>query len=99
MGSVPRSHGNAVVQSPVLETKLRPIGCGSSPPGALASEGRGFVTVRVNARVEPAVTLAGPLFAIRTSAEVSIAVVSVALLFASKGSGVSAGGVTLAVLL
>lgn len=43
----PRSQGNAVVQSPVLETKLKPAGVGSSTETLAAFEGPRFLTVIV----------------------------------------------------
>ena len=46
-GSVPRSHGKAVVQSPAFATKVRPGGVGSATVTLVASDGPAFVTVIV----------------------------------------------------
>src|SRR5215475_7931175 len=99
MGSAPRLHGKPVPHAPLPGTKMRPTGVTSSTTTSAASDGPGFVTVMVNATVVPAVTLGGPVFAIRTSAAASIAVVSVALLLSATGSVVPSGAATVAVLL
>ena len=46
-GTVRSEHGNAVVQSPVLPTKLTPAGVGSATTTDVASDGPLFVTVVV----------------------------------------------------
>ncbi len=59
-GTVPSAHGNGVLQAPVVETKLRPVGVTSATETPAASEGPLLVTVIVYARVWPGVTDAGP---------------------------------------
>src|SRR5262249_57489654 len=56
----PRAQGNAVVQSPLLETKSRPGGVGSDTVTPVATEGPWFLTVTVKARFEPATARFGP---------------------------------------
>src|SRR5262249_57606094 len=47
----PRAQGNAVVQSPLLETKSRPGGVGSDTVTPVATDGPRFVTVTVKTRL------------------------------------------------
>src|SRR5262245_45776828 len=61
--------GNGVVQSPVFETKVRPVGVGSVTLTAAAFEGPLLVTTMVKATLVPAVALAGPVFVTPTSAD------------------------------
>src|SRR5262245_34566012 len=65
---VPRAHGKAVVQSPVLETKVRSGGAGSVTDTLFAVDNPPFVTVIVYVTVLPGTTLAGPVFVIDRSA-------------------------------
>src|SRR5262245_2673399 len=67
--TVPRLQGNAVVQSPVFETKVRPAGVGSVTVTAAAFEGPLFVTTMVKTTFWPAVIRAGPVLVTPTSAD------------------------------
>src|SRR5262249_60956658 len=78
-------------------TSTRPGAC-SPPAPAHPSRRPVFSTVIVNAPLGPAVTFVGPLFAIWTSACVTIVVMSSALLLVPTGSVVPLGGATVAVL-
>src|SRR5262245_12971548 len=64
----------------------------------LAVDGPRLVTTVVNVRLLPAVALGGPDFVTTRSADAAIAVVSESLSLPGTGSGVSAGGATLALL-
>ena len=46
-GTVPSAHGNAVTQSPVLDTKVSPAGVTSVTTTVSAVDGPAFVTVIV----------------------------------------------------
>ena len=46
-GTTPSAHGNAVVQSPVLDTNTRPVGVPSLTTTFSASDGPALVTVIV----------------------------------------------------
>src|SRR5215831_13511783 len=94
---VTRVHGKAVVHAPVFETKVSPVGVESVTTTFVAIDGPLLLTVIVNGTLVPAMACSGPVFSTATSAAAVIVLVSVALLFAGAGSGVSAGGVTLAV--
>jgi hypothetical protein len=62
--TVPKLQGKAVRQSPVLETKLNPVGVGSLTITFAAFDGPSFLTVIVYVALEPGVMLAGPFFVI-----------------------------------
>src|SRR5262249_37463406 len=96
--SVPRPQGNATVQSPVFEGKPSPGGVWSVTTTLLAADGPRLVTTMVNVRSLPAVALGGPDFVTTRSADAAIAVASESLSLPGTGSGVSAGGATLALL-
>ena len=87
-GSVPSTHGNGVVQAPVLLTNVSPAGVGSVTVTAVASSVPLLVVVREYTRFVPGVTLAGPTFVISTLIVNSgpTAVVAVAELLARWGS-------------
>jgi hypothetical protein len=67
-GTMPRVHGKALVQAPLLESKLSPTGVGSVTDTLVASLGPLFVTVIVKTAVWPGVTDAGPALVIARSA-------------------------------
>jgi hypothetical protein len=62
--TVPKPHGKAVRQSPVLETKFKPAGVGSLTITFAALDGPSFLTVIVYVALEPGVMLAGPVLLI-----------------------------------
>src|SRR5262249_24257362 len=96
--SVPRLQGDATVQSPVFEGRPSPARGWAVTTTLLAVDGPSLVTTVVNVRSLPAVALGGPDFITTRSADAAIAVVSESLSLPGTGSGVSAGGVTLALL-
>jgi hypothetical protein len=78
--SVPRVQGNAVVQSPVLETKVNPAGVGSVTLTLVALLGPSLVMVSAKVTFVPAKPLIGPVLLIFTSALETMIVGSLALL-------------------
>src|SRR5262249_61536933 len=91
--STPRVHGNAVVQAPLFEVNVNPVGVGSSTTTPTAVDGPTLLTTVVNVMSVPAV--AEPELVVLpscTSAEGVMAVVSVAVSSPGGGSVVPAGG-------
>src|SRR5262249_52205419 len=98
----PSMHGNAVEQSPLFETKSRPVTGGSVTTTLVAVEGPWFVTTSVYITSWPGAAVAGGAGDVRvlmsvTSADGVIVVVSVEVLLPGFGSVVPAGGVAVAV--
>jgi hypothetical protein len=85
---VPRLHGKAVMQAPVLETKFNPGGVGSLTLTFCESLGPLFLTVIVYETFVPGVALAGPVLVISRSPLASTGAVTVLELFAASASGV-----------
>src|SRR5690606_13288136 len=59
--SVPSEQGNAVMQSPALETNTRPVGVGSVTVTLLAATGPALATTMVNTTCSPGAVAAGPV--------------------------------------
>ena len=76
----PSTHGNAVVQAPPLESKVRPLGVGSSTMTLVALDGPVFVTTIVYTATFPGPRSCGPVLVTDTSASGVTWSVSVALL-------------------
>src|SRR5262249_7421561 len=95
--SVARVQGNDA-QGAVLDLKVRPSGVSPLTVTSVATDGPLLLTMMVNITSVPAVVWSGPVCPTARSASVATVVVAVALLFAATGSGVSPGGVTVAVL-
>lgn len=87
-GTVPRLHGNAVVQAPVLLTKTKPGGVISATTTLSAFEGPLFVTVMLNVTFVPGVAVTGAALSNDKSASVVAGTVAMPVLFAGFGSGV-----------
>src|SRR5688572_17087716 len=88
--TVPNAHGNAVVQSPVLLTKVRPAGgVGFSTATPAASLGPLLPNVMVYTTFWPATTEAGPLMATDRSTEAPTPLLTLALLLPGEGSVVA----------
>jgi hypothetical protein len=83
---VPRAHGNAVVQLPLFETKVRPVGVGSLTLRFCESLGPLFLRVIVYETFMPGVALAGPVFVISRFALAWTGAVTVFELFVESGS-------------
>ena len=73
--SVPRLQGNAVVQSPVFETNVRPAGVESVIVTACAAAGPAFATVSTYEIISPGRASASPVLVIRRSAAAAITAV------------------------
>src|SRR6266540_3748536 len=69
-GIEPSAQANAVVQAPLFETKVRPVGAGSWTETFSAWFGPLLVTVKVYTAFVPNVAVAGPVFVIARSATV-----------------------------
>src|SRR5262249_62067878 len=97
--STPRVHGNAVVQAPLFEVNVSPVGVGSFTTTPTAVDGPMLLTTVVNVMSVPAV--AQPELAVLLSwmsAAGVLAGVSVAVSSAGGGSVVVWGGVALGLL-
>jgi hypothetical protein len=94
--TVPSAHGNAVVQSPLVLTNVRPVGVGSDTETPVALDGPLFVSVMVYVTFVPGSTEGGPVFESARSALGASAFTSV--LVAAVGSVVPTGGAAVAVL-
>ena len=70
--SVPRLHGNAVVQAPLFETNVRPAGVGSVTTTFAALAGPLLSTSIVKFTKPPGFALDGPVLAMLTSAFVGV---------------------------
>lgn len=64
---LPRSQGNALLQSPAFETKVNPLGNGSVTETPVASLGPLLVTLMVKTAFCPGVIAAGAILSIPTS--------------------------------
>ena len=95
-GIIPKSHGKAVVQSPVLLAKTKSTGAVSARLTFAALLGPALDTMMVYVTLEPGVMVAGPVLTTLKSA-CGVKVLLSALLF-EVGSEVPAGGVTVAEL-
>ena len=95
--SEPTLHGNAVVQSPVFDTKVRPGGVGSASMTFCAVDGPSLVTPTTKVTMPGGVTDSGPDLLAMRSADAAIVVMSVEVLLEGSGSVVPAGGATVAV--
>src|SRR5262249_50254210 len=93
---VPSAHGKDVMQSPLLDTKVRPGGVGSVSSTSFAADGPALLTTMVYDTVCPGSTLAGPLFVTARFAEAGRSDGSVASSFVGSGSTVPSGARTLA---
>jgi hypothetical protein len=94
-GTMPKSQSKAVVQSPVLEMKLKPVGVGSDTKTFLASLAPALVTLIVKTAFCPGTMLTGGVLTMLKSALETIFVGSESLEFAGFSSPPPA---TLAVL-
>jgi hypothetical protein len=83
---VPRLQGNALVQAPVFETNVRPVGVGSLTTTLPAEAGPLFTTVIVYVMFWPGLAEVGPVLEIETSAGCATLVFAVELLSAVFGS-------------
>jgi hypothetical protein len=78
--------GKAVAQSPVLETKLKPVGVGSLTTKLTALLGPSLVIVMVYETFVPATPLTGPVLVTLTSALETMLVGSLSELFVVSNS-------------
>src|SRR5262245_29296562 len=93
----PTEHGNAVVQSPEVETNRSPAGVGSSTTTSAALEGPALETTIVYSTWSPGSAEAGPSLVIDRSASGAMSVSTVDVLLARSTSSAPGGGVTVAV--
>jgi hypothetical protein len=77
---LPSKHGKLLLQSPLLETKLKPLGNGSVTTTSLACEGPLFLTVIVNVALSPGTNSSGAVLTISKSVLETTAVGSLAVL-------------------
>ena len=85
---MPKAQGNAVVQSLVLEMKVKPVGVGSLMLTFCESLGPLFLMVIVYETLVPGVALTGPVFVISRFALGCTGAVTVLELSVPLGSGV-----------